>query len=209
MSWWIAITAFIAAALAYGYWDHTKQSRHLTQLFARLAEKYQGKVKKANLLALPQLRFDMNGRRFLVTAMATSGHVVAGSSGYSGPFTFVDLSLPFDPGQKVRVERSDSNLTSSANRLIAAVMPCKRPATGHMEFDEAFRIEWSDQEFATRLLDVRVRQKLLDSRLPHLDARVDGETISVHIDGIAKSDADFEELIDIAVLLADHCPPNL
>jgi hypothetical protein len=209
MSWWIAITAFIAAALAYGYWNHTKESRHLAKLLARLAEKYQGKAKKANLLALPQLRFDMNGRRFLVTAMATSGHVVAGSSGYSGPFTFVDLSLPFDPGQKVRVERSDSNLTSSASRLIAAVMPCKRPATGHMEFDEAFRIEWSDQEFATRLLDVRVRQKLLDSRLPHLDARVDGETISVHIDGIAKSDADFEELIDIAVLLADHCPPNL
>lgn len=209
MSWWIAITAFIAAALTYGYWNHTKESRHLAKLFARLAEKHQGKVKKANLLALPQLHFDMNGRRLLVTAMATSGHVLAGSSGYSGPFTFVDLSLPFDPGQKVRVERSDSNLTSTANRLIAAVMPCKRLATGHMEFDEVFRIEWSDQEFASRLLDVRVRQRLLDSRLPHLDARVDGETISVHIDGIAKSDADLEELIDIAVLLADHCQPNL
>ena len=209
MSWWIVITAFIAAALAYGYWDHTKDSRHLTKLFARLAEKYQGKVKKANLLALPQFRFDMNGRRFLVTAMATSGHVVAGSSGYRGPFTFVDLSLPFNLGQKVRVERSDSNLASSASRLIAAVMPGKRPATGHMEFDEAFRIEWSDQTFASRLLDVRVRQKLLDSRLPHLDARVDGETISVHMDGIAKSVSDLEELIDIAVLLADQCPPNL
>ena len=208
MYWWFLVTAFIAAALAYGYWDHTNQSRHLTRLFARLAAKYRGEVKKANLLALPQLRFEMDNRRFLVTAMATSGHVAAGSSGYTGPFTFVDLELPFDSGQKIRVERSDADLSGGVNRFINAVTPGNRPATGHMEFDEAFRLEWSDPAFASHLLDPRLRQKLLASRLPHLDVRVDGRKISVHIDGIAESKAELEALIDIAVLLADHCPTS-
>ena len=43
------IIAVIAAALAYGYWEHTKESRHLSRLFAVLAEKYQGQVKKARI----------------------------------------------------------------------------------------------------------------------------------------------------------------
>ena len=63
MYWSLVITAIIAAALAYGYWDHTYQSRHLTRLFARLAATYRGDVKRANLLALPQLRFELDSRR--------------------------------------------------------------------------------------------------------------------------------------------------
>ncbi len=208
MFWWVIITAFIAAALAYGYWGHTGQSRHLSKLFALLAEKYRGEVKKANLLALPQLRFEINDRRFLVTAMATSGHVAAGGSGYQGPFTFVNLNLPFDTRQKFRAERSDANPTSGASHLIGAVLPGTRPATGHTAFDRAFRMEWSDHAFATHLLSESVRRKLLNSRLPRLDVRVEDQKISVHFDGIAKSEADLEELIEIAVLLADHCPPG-
>ncbi len=42
--------------------------------------------------------------------------------------------------------------------------------------------------------------------MPRLEARVEGQRISVHIEGIAKSKADLEELIDVATLLADHCP---
>ena len=158
-------------------------------------------MKRASLLALPQLRFELDSRRFLVTAMATSGRD-------GGPFTLVDLDLPFDTGRKVRVRRRDANPATGANRLIDAIAPGRRPATGHMEFDQAFRIECSDQAFASHVLDSRVRQKLLNSRLPRLDARVDGPKISVHIDGIAKSAADLDALIDLAVLLADHCPPD-
>ena len=51
MVWWLVIAAVIAAALAYGYWDHTKQSRHLARLFAVLAAKHQGQVTAASLLA--------------------------------------------------------------------------------------------------------------------------------------------------------------
>ncbi len=40
MFWWLVITVFIAAALAYGYWDHQNESRHLGSLFSLLAAKY-------------------------------------------------------------------------------------------------------------------------------------------------------------------------
>ncbi len=96
MSWWLVIAAFIAAALAYGYWDHTRQSRRLAKFFADLAAKHRGEVKRATLVALPQLRFEMDGRCVLVTAMATSGALGRDS----GPFMVVDLELPFDTGQR-------------------------------------------------------------------------------------------------------------
>lgn len=204
MSWWLVIAALIAAALAYGYWDHTRQSRRLANLFADLAAKHRGVVKRASLVALPQLRFETGGRRVLVTAMATSGT----SGRDSGPFMVVILELPFDSGQKIRIERSDADLTSGANRLIDAVTPGSRPTTGDTAFDEAFRFEWSDPAFASRLLDASVRQTLLNARLPHLDVRLDGPKISAHSDGIAASTAEIEALIDIAVLWADRCEPS-
>ncbi len=201
MSWWLIIAAFIAAALAYGYWDHTQQSRRLAKLFADLAAKHGGEVRRASLVALPQLRFELGARRVLVTAMATSG--TTGRD--SGPFMVVNLELPFDTGQKMRIERSDADLTSGANRLIDAVTPGSRPTTGDETFDEAFRLEWSDPAFASRLLDPHLRQTLLITRLARIDVRLEGPTISAHSDGIATSTAEIEALIDIAVLWAERC----
>ena len=201
MDWWIVITLIIAATLAYGYWDHNHQRRHLGKSFALLATKYGGDVKPGNLLVFPQLRFQMDGRRYLVTAMATDGS----DAGESGPFTFVDVDLPFDTGRKIRVKRS----AGGGKRLMDALGPGGHPTTGHKEFDEAFRIEGSDQIFASSLLELRVREKLLGSRAPRLGVKVDRKKISVHRDGIAESTADLEELIDIPGLLADHCPTTL
>ena len=201
MDWWIIITLIIAGALAYGYWDHNHQRRHLGKSFALLATKYRGEVKPGSLLVFPQLRFQMNGRRYLVAAMATDGS----DSGESGPFTFVDVDLPFDSGQKIRVKRS----AGGTKRLLDALGPGGHPTTGHKEFDEAFRIEGSDQVFATSLLQLPVREKLLSSRARRIEVKVQGKKISVQTDGIAKSTADLQELIDIAGLLADHCPKNL
>ncbi len=205
MTWGLIIAAVIVAALAYGYWDHTKQSRHLAKLFAALAAKYRGQVKRASLLALPQLRFERDGRRVLVGALATSGHVSAGSSGYSGPFTFVDLELPFDSGQKLRAERA-TGIDHHAGRLVDAVVPGLYPKTGHEAFDDAFRIAGDDPAFAIRMFGPEVRERLLASRLPRLEVRVAGRKIGVHIDGIADSRDDLEEMIEIAVSLAENCP---
>ncbi len=205
MTWGLVIAAVIVAALAYGYWDHTKQSRHLAKLFAALAAKYQGQVKRASFLALPQLRFERDGRRVLVGALATSGHVSAGSSGYSGPFTFVDLELPFDSGQKLRAEPA-TGIDHHVGRLVDSVVPGLHPKTGHAAFDDAFRIAGGDPAFAIRLFGPEVRERLLASRLPRLQVRVAGRKVGVHIDGIANSHAELENMIEIAVILAENCP---
>jgi hypothetical protein len=201
MSWGLVIAALIAAALAYGYWDHTQRSRRLARLFADLAAKHGGAVTRASLGALPQLRFDLGARRVVVTAMATSGMLGRGS----GPFMVVKLELPFDTEQKIRIERSDADLTGGANRLIDAVTPGSRPTTGDEAFDEAVRLEWSDPTFASRLLDPHVRRALLNARLARIDVRLEGPTISAHSDGFATSTAEIEALIDIAVLWAERC----
>ena len=200
MDWWLIILALIAAALAYAYWEHTGQSRNLTKIFTLLAEKHQGEVKRASPLVLPQLRFETNGRRFLVTAMATSGQVVAGTSGYSGPFTFVDLQLPFDTGRKAQIVRA----SSAGNQLLDLVLPGAQVSTGDADFDAAFRISGRDKTLASHLLDETVRQKLLNSHLPRLDIRIAGQKIVVHMDGIAQSLEELEEMIEVSVLLADH-----
>ena len=205
MTWGLIIAAVIVAALGYGYWDHGKQSRHLAKLFAALAAKYRGQVKRAGFLALPQLRIIRDGRRVLVGALATSGQVAAGSSGYSGPFTFVDLELPFDSGQKIRAERA-TGLDHHAGRLVDAVVPGLYPKTGHEAFDDAFRIAGNDPDFANRLFGPEVRARLLASRLPRLRVRVLGPKVGVHIDGIAGTQDDLEEMIEIAVSLAENCP---
>ena len=57
IGWWLAITLFVAAALAYAYRLHKADSRRLAQLFTVLAAQYRGTMKKGSLFALPQLRF--------------------------------------------------------------------------------------------------------------------------------------------------------
>lgn len=201
MIWWVIIGAVIVGALAYGYWSHTRDGRHLARLFNALAVRYGADITPAGLLILPQLRFARSGRLVLVTAMHSSG----AQTHDSGPFTLINLELPTDSGQTLRLLRSDANLASAVNRLAEVITPGERAATGQNNFDEAFRIEWSDKGFGVRLLDADLRERLLSSRLPRLDVRLNGAKIAIHFDGIAKSAAEIEEMIDLAMLLADRC----
>ncbi len=192
MDWWLAITIFVAAAVAYGYREHTRHRRRLAALFASLAEEYQGEVRPGTLLVLPQLRFERDGGRYLVTAMANSG----AHEGARGPFTFVDLELPSDSGQQVRVERR------AVGRAADPSAPGIVPTEGLHAFEDAFRIRAGDAAATVRFLDAPVREKLMASRLPRLEARVEGRKVSVHMDGIAASREELEELIEIASRLA-------
>lgn len=208
MFWWLAITGFIAVALAYAYWGHRASSRHLSGLLAPLATRHGGDLRPADLLHMPQLRFEKEGRRFLVMAMPNSGASQVGASDH-GPFTFVDLDLPHDIGHKIRIQLGDPNLTSNGVRIIDPFTTISRPATGDPAFDEAFRIAGGDQAFAARLLDQGLRERLLAAKLPRLELRLEGSQISVHMDGIAKTEAQLVELIEIAELLADRCPASV
>lgn len=192
MDWWLAITILVAAALAYGYREHTRGRRRLTALFASLAEGNDGQVKPGSLFVLPQLRFERGGGCYLVTAMASSG----AHDGASGPFTLVAVELPSDRGQEVRVERRAAALPADPGARGSA------STEGLRAFEDAFRIRPGGAPAAVRFLEAPVRQKLLASRLPGLEARVGGRKVSVHMDGITASREELEELIEIAALLA-------
>jgi hypothetical protein len=192
MDWWLAITVLAGAAVAYAYREHTRHGRRLTALFASLADSYGGELRPGSLLVLPQLRFEQDGGRYLVTAMANSG----AHDGASGPFTFVDVELPSDSGQAIRVERRAMGPPADPSA------PGSVPIEGLRAFEDAFRIRAGDAPATLRFLDARVREKLMASRLPRLEARIEGRKLSVHMDGIAASREELEELIDIASLLA-------
>jgi hypothetical protein len=205
MLWWMIIIAVIAAALAYGFWDHLRQSRRLAGLFAPLAVEFGGELVKPSLLAFPQLRFEVDCGRAHLGAMANSGAI----GPVRGPFTFVELTLAGDTGQDLVAECSKS-VQRLAGHLVGRVVPRSRARTriktGHAEFDEAFWLDGADHQFVSGLFDRGLRQQLLDTRLPGLEIRVQGDRISVHCDGIVETRSDLETLIDIAVDLAQRCP---
>lgn len=207
MIWWIVIAAVIAAALAYAYWEHGKHGRRLTGLFVPIAASHGGEVKAATVLALPQLRFERDGRRFVLGAMASGGPNVSGTAsrpGFNGPFTFANVELPFDTGQELRILRTD-RLDRGVDAVVNTVAGGYQPTSGDKVFDSAFRIQASDQAFVHRVLEARLRQKLLDSSQQRLEIALTGTKISVHIDDYVKSAADLDEMIEIATLLADNC----
>ncbi len=207
MIWWIVIPAVLVAALCYAYWEHRKHSRRLGDLFAPLASRYGGEVKAATVLALPQLRFERNGRRYFIGAMASGGPLVSGSSsrpGFNGPFTFAELENRFDTGQELNIQRSDS-LDRGARRLVNSVSRNLKPTSGDVTFDNAFLIKSGDQAFVRRVLDLRLRQKLLDSRHLRLEVALTRAKISVRIDDYVRSAADLDEMIEIVTLLAENC----
>ncbi len=207
MIWWLVIPAVFAAALAYAYWDHCKQSRRLADLFGPIAVATGGDVKAANILALPQLRFERGGNFYLVGAMASAGSRVSGSAsrpGHSGPFTFANVEMPHDTGQELNILRTD-RLDRGVGKLISSAISNPLPMSGDNDFDTTFRIKSSDQAFVHRVLDPALRQKLLNSPQQRLEIALSGANISVHIDDYAKSGADLDEIIVIATLLANNC----
>ena len=206
MIWWIVISVVAAAALAHAFWEHRTQSRHLVDLFTPLAATHGGHVKVASFLALPQLRFEREGRHYFVGAMATAGTRVSGSAsrpGFSGPFTFVKVDIPLDTGQHVNILRTD-RLDRGLMRLINAVSSGPMSTTGDSTFDNTFRIKSPDQAFVHRVLDQALRQKLLTSPQQRLEVTLAGTKISVHIDDYVKTANDLDEMIEIATLLATN-----
>jgi hypothetical protein len=119
MAWWLLITALVVGALAFAYREHRRDGRRLTALFSTLAAKYGGEVRPGSWLVLPQLRFERDGGRYLVAAMASSG----AHEGGSGSFTFVEVELPAERLQDVRVEGSDPAAASSLPAAVRAALP--------------------------------------------------------------------------------------
>ena len=187
MFWWIVILLVVCAAVIYAYHEHHRDSRRLAVLFASLAEKYGGEVKSGGWLYFPQLRFHLDGRLCVLTAMATDG--TEGGS----PFTSITVDLANDTGEKIRIR--------PASALVG-----RHLSTGDRDFDQAFRIEGGSQVVVSGLFSADVRRQLLKSRALQVEARLADGKVKVTMDGIAQSPDDIEALVDTARLLADHCP---
>ena len=165
-------------------------------LFVGFAERHGGEVERGTWLVLPKLRFEFGGRPCLLTAMATDG-----TEG-SAAFTFIELELPGDCGEKIRIRPKSTGTW----KLELPVTSGGRLSTGDREFDAAFRIAGNNQAFASSLLGVDVRRSMLATDTPVLESRVERNKITVTMDGIAGSTKEIEVLIATAGLLADHCP---
>ena len=118
------------------------------------------------------------------------------------PFTLIELKLPGDSGEKIRIRRKSGATT----QVDIPVISGGRLSTGDRDFDDAFRIEGDNQLFASTLLDSDVRRQLLSASPRGVEARVERNKIAVTMEGIARSAEDLEVLIETAGLLADHCP---
>ncbi len=197
MEWWLGIAAVVAGALGYGYWEHTRESRRLTAIFARLSDQLGGRVVRASLLTLPQLHVDQDGAKLMVTAMPTSGQVAAGTTGYTGPFTFADLTLPHDSAMNLQILRIHGIVDE-----ITKTLSLRGCTTGDAAFDAAFRLLSDDCSSAKKCVGADIRHRLVESSLEGLDIRINGRKISVHMNGFVQTQGEIEELIGIATRLA-------
>lgn len=164
-------------------------------------------MKAATVLAMPQLRFERDGRQYFIGAMASGGPLVSGSAsrpGFNGPFTFAELEHRSETGQELNIRRSDS-LDRAARRLVDAASRRRKPTSGDVTFDNAFLIKSGDQAFVRRVLDPRLREKLLDCRHQRLEVALTRAKISVRIDDYVRSAADLDEIIAIVTLLPENC----
>ncbi|MGI9413962.1 MAG: hypothetical protein ACR2PM_09845, partial [Hyphomicrobiales bacterium] len=184
----------------HGYGEHTRDSRRLDRLLRGFAKTHGGRITRKKFLTLPRFRFQRDGRNAWLGAMAT-----AGPPADPGPFTSLDLELPHDTGQHLRIERTSSGVMGCAARVADMVLATHNPATGDARFDKAFRITGPDHALAARLLDANIREKLLASPAPQLDLQVAGPTVSVHRNGIAATQDELEEMVAVATLVAERC----
>jgi hypothetical protein len=122
-----------------------------------------------------------------------------------GAFTFVEVTLASDSGQEILIARS-SLLERTAKPLAVSVARGSRWCSGDLAFDKAFSIKGGDASFLAHILGLEPRQRLLDSRLPGLELRVQGSKISAHCEGIAETPAQVEELTALCRLVACNAP---
>ena len=88
---------------------------------------------------------------------------------------------------------------------MSAVGGSQQLTSGDDAFDGVFQIRSGSELFVRRVLDSRLRQKLLASPHRRLEVTLKDAKISVHVDDYVKSAADLDDMIEIAALLANNC----
>ncbi len=188
--------AFFSLAMLAGFYLYGQDSRRLTAVLKPLARRYGGSLSAATILSYPQLRFEAGGRPIAVHFMPNGG-----ANGPPGPFTAVALTLPFDSS----IESSAVLSPALVRGAVAALAPDWQATTGDAAFDQAFRLGGKDQAAMAALLDEALRRQLLASSLPKLRVNLRGAEIGIHMDGLAKTTAEIEEMVGLAQEVANRC----
>jgi hypothetical protein len=191
---WLSL-GFFSLVIPAAFYLYRQDSRGLTAIMKPLATQYSGTLGAATLMNFPQLHFEAEGRRYSVQAMPT-----AGPTSLPGPFTFVQLILPFDSACQCEVRRTPALVRG----VVATLAPERQATTADPAFDKAFRLAGSDQAIMADLLNSDLRALLMASQLAALRLRLAGNEIYVFIDGLPKTSAEIEEMINLACALADR-----
>jgi hypothetical protein len=128
--------AFFAVVIPAAFYFYRQDSRRLGVIMKPIAARHGGTFRPATAMNFPQLHFEADGRRYAVHAMPN-----AGASAPPGPFTFVQLTLPFDSSFQADIRRTRARIRGA----VAAMAPEWQATTGDPVFDQAFRLEGSDQ----------------------------------------------------------------
>ena len=187
---------FFSLIVLGAFYLYRQDSYGLIEVMTPLAARYGGTLKPATLMSFPQLRFEQKGRLYSVQAMPN-----AGSAALPGPFTFVQLVLPFDSACKADVKRKPALVRGA----LTAIALDWQATTGDSAFDNAFRFEGQDQKMLAERLNRELRARLIASALPGLHLRIAGKEIHVFVEGLVKTSSEIEEMIDLAGALADRC----
>lgn len=187
---------FFSLVMFVAFYLYRQDSSGLTAIMQPLAARYGGTLRPASPMTFPSLHFETEDRHYRVHAMPT-----AGPNALPGPFTFVQLTLPFDSTLQAEVKRTPARIRGA----VAALAPDRQAITGDPAFDQAFRLKGRDQAVMVDLLDDDLRASVLAAQLAGLNLRLAGDEITVFIDGLAKTTAEIEEMIALAGALAERC----
>lgn len=191
MSSHLVVTVLVVAAVvvAFSWW--TKQERDaLYRLLRGQAEKRAGEAEPGTLLYYPKLSFTHMGVVFTASAL------LGGRRPDRRPATtYVKFSVSLRPGNDFRVRRK----TKSLQTVLDGKLGGSPVRTGDPAFDESFRVKSANAQTALQFLTDDVQRCLLAFD-ETVDVRFAGSQCIVTVDGIVKSEAALDRMLDLAVL---------
>ena len=190
---------FFSLVISAAYYFYRQDIRSLNAIMQPIATQYGGALSPATMMSFPRLHFKIEERSYSVQAMPT-----AGPSALPGPFTSVQVILPFDSDLRCEVKRKPALV----RRTVASLAPEWQATTGDAAFDKAFRLAGRDQTIMANLLNDDLRARLLSSQLMALHLRLADNEVNVFIDGLPKKSDEIKEMISLATALADRCIPK-
>jgi len=204
-AFWIGIIVLIFA----GYVILQRQARKVRRILEILAIEHDGQVRSV-FGSYPQLTFQHDGVKLLVSAMTGSSGAVTGS--HSSPKTFAQCYLSSVPEALFFRIRSKSTQTAGEK-----LFGLKDKQLGDAMFDERFVIETQDTARLNKLLTPHLRRRIIDlaagcgvrvslEKIKYFNGKawVEEPRLDVSINKSSTERQDYTALIDALLSLHDQ-----